>query len=237
MRSNARKAAISRLGMIAHAAAKGDSKTLKDTLTAAGLGSYADDVLGKAGDAADALKGAVSLDDFASKADKLAEMDRKEMIAALAAFKPKSPNEAFELAAKLSEAGADDNDINDALQNAVEKMDWYSDADADAHEKFKELLDWTATRPEDLKEVKGMVDDEFDVAVEKVASAASNAKEAASSGAKLIGNGLVDGKGHAFSPSGMLQKVSRFDDYFDDGKLDPSEYKEMMKFQDSLIDY
>ena len=140
MRSNARKAAISRLGMIAHAAAKGDSKTLKDTLTAAGLGSYADDVLGKAGDAADALKGAVSLDDFASKADKLAEMDRKEMMAALAAFKPKSPNEAFELAAKLSEAGADDNDINDALQNAVEKMDWYSDADTDAQEKFRDLL-------------------------------------------------------------------------------------------------
>lgn len=76
-----------------------------------------------------------------------------------------------------------------------------------------------------------------DDVIGKAASAASNAKEAASSGAKLIGNGLVDGKGHAFSPSGMLQKVGRFDDYFDDGKLDPSEYKEMMKFQDSLIDY
>lgn len=81
------------------------------------------------------------------------------------------------------------------------------------------------------------IDSATDDVIGKAASAASNAKEAASSGAKLIGNGLVDGKGHAFSPSGMLQKVGRFDDYFDDGKLDPSEYKEMMKFQDSLIDY
>lgn len=62
------------------------------------------------------------------------------MMAALAAFKPKSPDEAFELAAKLSEAGADDNAINDALQNAVDKMDWYSDADTDAQEKFRDLL-------------------------------------------------------------------------------------------------
>ena len=164
-------------------------------------------------------------------------MDRKELIAALAAFKPKSPDEAFELAAKLAEAGADDNVVNDALQNAVEKMDWYSDADTDAQEKFRDLLSQTALHPEDLKEVKGMVDDEFDVAAEKAASAASNAKEAASSGAKLVGNSLVDGNGHAFSPSGALQKIGQFDDYFDDGKLDPSEYKEMMKFQDSLIDY
>lgn len=103
--SNARKAAISRLGMIARAAAKGDSKILGDTLKAAGLSSYANDILGNVVD--DAANDAV--DKVSSKA---AEMAAKKL-ARLA--NGSNMNVAAATPYLASALGTDTNSLEDAL--------------------------------------------------------------------------------------------------------------------------
>lgn len=103
--SNARTAAISRLGMIAHAAAKGDDKLLSTTLKAAGLGSYANGILGDAVDKA----ASDATDEVSSKA---AEMAAKKL-AGLA--NGSNTNVAAATTYLASGLGTDSKSLEDAL--------------------------------------------------------------------------------------------------------------------------